>query len=241
MKNLPERLEPRVRDGLEGRAACWHQHLGGEMSLDQCLMGAIEFMGGASVEELCEDYEHHSPVQRGDFDPERLPARWMTWLKDQEPKQEQATRVLLALAAFAQSQGASDFQVVIPDLKIDSPHLNWVVNGEVHVEDISLAAAEALCVVGIGSGKPVGNDGFERTKKGMSPLGELRIVALALNEKRTLNVRPRNDTPEKAGDTPLHLAKSQPFMDAMVARARAVKAQGEIPDPRMTMRRRMRT
>lgn len=55
MMTLPL-LHPEIKKRLEGRAACWHDYMGGTLPPDQCRDAAVAFWGYPSVEALAADY-----------------------------------------------------------------------------------------------------------------------------------------------------------------------------------------
>lgn len=228
MTLTPNTLDPLVQEQLDGRAACWHHYLGGEIPLDRCLVGATQFLGYRSWEALLEDYAVTVAPPEEEFDPERMKTRWLDWLRDPEGHggKTEGRRVLLALAAFTHRHGLKDFQVTTSEPGKGALIL-WRDGNSDHPLTISEKAAEIL-YRWAGHPRTAMTPTYRHFLVSPAPLGTFLFDGKGTDEGCSLTCSAKRAKVEKAGDVPGNLAGAQRFFESMLSHQRAKRAKPPI-------------
>lgn len=241
VKTLPAGniLNPRIREHLAGRAACWHHHLGGEISLDRCQDAVLTCVGYPTTEALIDDYSGRKFVDGKDFSTALLDDRWKRWLTEPDihVANAQRDRALAALIAFAYFHRLNDFRIRHePSLEpMHRAHIQWTAGGNRAILGISEAVAGAIFS---GAGSPLQKRGAtsEEARAWPTPTGFVLVRDSFWKTDHTVTFQVKETAPSQAGDIPSERGVVQSFLDALMAEYRAERTP-DAPTTRTVTRR----
>lgn len=215
-------LNPRIQARLDGRVACWHAHMNGLLSVDECRAAALTFWNFADMGALLSAYP--APPTGAD-----------AWLIHEVPHglqqsllapaselgEGKAKRMLGNLLAYMYEMDGRDILV-----NFYEKQMHWDVKAVPFDQQISDDAETVFIqALGIPTHKLTNVSSYDCSIH--TPIGSLR---LHYEKKEMMLLRPyANEAMECAGSTPRHLEKVQPFLDAVVAQRRAQRTADPSP------------